>query len=61
VNERNGHVLYVRVPDPMYAALRAKAEAEDRTIAGLIRLATRDYLARLPESSMPAGVRQREG
>lgn len=39
-----GHVIGVRVPPDLEAALRRRSEAEDRPLAGLVRQAIRHYL-----------------
>lgn len=37
--------LTVRLPRPLYDQLKAHADAEERTVAGLLRLLARRYLA----------------
>ncbi len=47
--------LTVRLPRPLYDQLKAHADAEERTVAGLLRLLARRYLAGAdgPERNRP--------
>jgi len=36
--------LTIRLPEELHKQLQERAEAEERTIAGILRLAARDYL-----------------
>lgn len=40
----NDRALTIKMPAAMYAQLRACADAEDRTVASLLRVLARDYL-----------------
>ena len=44
ITPENDAVLVVRLPAELRAALQARAAAEDRSLASLLRLAARDYL-----------------
>lgn len=47
--------LVVNVPLDQAAQLREKADREQRSVAGLIRLAISDYLAKLPDAGQADG------
>ncbi len=40
------HALTVRLPESLYRALKAHADVEERTVAGLLRLLARQYIDR---------------
>lgn len=40
----NDHALTLRLPKELYSQLRARAEAEERTVAWLLRRLARQYL-----------------
>jgi hypothetical protein len=44
IEQRNGQVITTYVPHPVADAIRARAEAGDRTIAAEVRRAVRVYL-----------------
>jgi predicted transcriptional regulator len=49
-----GRALTIRLPEELHEELRERAEQEDRTIASLLRLAARRYLANtIPAASAP--------
>ena len=43
-NEDKGRALTIRLPDDLHEKLRERAEADESTIAGVIRLAARQYV-----------------
>lgn len=45
--------LVVRMPADLHAAVKADSEANERHIAGTIRLALRQYLARQQHEAKP--------
>jgi hypothetical protein len=59
MNDRASRVLWLRVPEPMYEALRARAQAEDRTLSSLIRNAVRAGLE--AEESTPKATAVGQG
>jgi hypothetical protein len=40
----NDHALTIRLPQDLYAQLRRRAAAEERTVAAVLRLLARQYL-----------------
>ncbi|QGN58079.1 ribbon-helix-helix protein, CopG family [Nostocoides sp. HKS02] len=47
-DDRNEVTIVVRLPASLRDAIKARAAMEDRSVASLLRLAARDYLASLP-------------
>lgn len=43
--QEKDRALTIRLPQELHDRLQQRAEAEERTIAGILRLAARDYLA----------------
>ena len=39
-----GSVLTVRLPEDLHESLKERAQVEERTVAGILRLAARQYL-----------------
>lgn len=44
MSEHTERTMTLRLPDELHAQLRERAKAEDRSIAQVIRVATRHYL-----------------
>jgi hypothetical protein len=54
------HTVTLRLPAAMHEALRERADAEDRTVSQVLRVAARAYLAMpcdVPALSAPSEVR----
>ncbi len=41
----NDHALTIRLPQELYVQLRRRAQAEERTVASILRLLARRYLS----------------
>ena len=49
VQVEKDRALTVRLPEPLLDQLKRRAEAEERTVAGILRIAAKQYLSNTPE------------
>ena len=52
--------IQVYLPEREYKAIRSRARAEGKSLAGLVREATREYLTRTPADRIAEGYRMLE-
>lgn len=51
LEEDRGYAITVRFPKDLHDSLKRRAREDERTVAGLVRLATRQYLDREVKAS----------